>query len=130
MEAEPPEAETPKRKRRWFQFSLRSLLAIIAMFLLAWFGNQIRITANRQAVRREIAATHGSKVYFFAGSPPGLMLPLYLFSDEPVEVVSVSRDIKLSAEEELLIYEWFPEAPDRMRSGATGDGQDQRDTLR
>jgi hypothetical protein len=26
MEAEPPEAEPPKRKRRWFQFSLRTLM--------------------------------------------------------------------------------------------------------
>src|SRR6516225_1917245 len=26
MEAEPPKAELPKRKRRWFQFSLRTLM--------------------------------------------------------------------------------------------------------
>jgi hypothetical protein len=26
MEAEPPKADLPKRRRRWFQFSLRTLL--------------------------------------------------------------------------------------------------------
>jgi hypothetical protein len=35
MEAEPPKAEPPKRKRRWFQFSLRSLMALT---LLLGFG--------------------------------------------------------------------------------------------
>ena len=29
MEAEPPKAEPPKRKRRWFQFSLRTLLIVV-----------------------------------------------------------------------------------------------------
>ncbi len=31
METEPPKAEPPKRKRRWFQFSLRMLLIVIAI---------------------------------------------------------------------------------------------------
>jgi hypothetical protein len=33
MQSEPPEADPPKRKRRWFQFSLRTLM--IAVTLLA-----------------------------------------------------------------------------------------------
>jgi hypothetical protein len=104
-------SESPKRKRRWFQFRLRTLFAFIALLLVAWYGNQIRLSVNRQAVRREINATHGSKVYFFAdGLPKDPTLPLYLLSDELVEVISVSRDAKLSAGEELLIHEWFPEA--------------------
>jgi hypothetical protein len=28
MQTEPSEAEPPKRKRRWFQFSLRALLVV------------------------------------------------------------------------------------------------------
>ena len=35
MEAEPPKAEPPKRKRRWFQFSLRTLLLFIVAASLA-----------------------------------------------------------------------------------------------
>ena len=31
MEAEPTKAEPPKRKRRWFQFSLRTLLIVVTL---------------------------------------------------------------------------------------------------
>jgi hypothetical protein len=31
METESPEAEPPKRKRRWFQFSLRTLLIVVTL---------------------------------------------------------------------------------------------------
>ena len=31
MEAEPPKAEPPKRKRRWFQFSLRTWFILVAI---------------------------------------------------------------------------------------------------
>jgi hypothetical protein len=29
MQTEPSEAEPPKRKRRWFQFSLRTLMIVV-----------------------------------------------------------------------------------------------------
>ena len=35
MQTEPPEADPPKRKRRWFQFSLRSLLIGVTLFCAA-----------------------------------------------------------------------------------------------
>jgi hypothetical protein len=31
MPTEPPKAEPPKRKRRWFQFSLRSLMIVVTL---------------------------------------------------------------------------------------------------
>jgi hypothetical protein len=31
MQTEPPKADAPKRKRRWFQFSLRSLLIVVTL---------------------------------------------------------------------------------------------------
>jgi hypothetical protein len=31
MQTEPPKADPPKRKRRWFQFSLRSLMIFTAI---------------------------------------------------------------------------------------------------
>jgi hypothetical protein len=34
METEPPNAEPPKRTRRWFQFSLRSLLIVVTVAAL------------------------------------------------------------------------------------------------
>jgi hypothetical protein len=33
MDEEPTKAEPPKRKRRWFQFSLRSMLVVVALIL-------------------------------------------------------------------------------------------------
>jgi hypothetical protein len=35
MQTEPPKADPPKRNRRWFQFSLRDLLALVALAALA-----------------------------------------------------------------------------------------------
>jgi hypothetical protein len=51
MQTEPPKADPPKLKRRWFQFSLRTLL--IAVTLLAvvcgYFGRQIELVRERKA---------------------------------------------------------------------------------
>jgi hypothetical protein len=43
MQTEPPKAEPPKRKRRWFQFSLRSLLIFTAVCAVSagWLGRRI-----------------------------------------------------------------------------------------
>jgi Leucine-rich repeat (LRR) protein len=43
MQTEPPKAGPPKRKRRWFQFSLRSLLifTLICAIPCAWLGRKI-----------------------------------------------------------------------------------------
>ena len=40
MQTESPEAEPPKRKRRWFQFSLRTMLSIVTILagVSAWLG--------------------------------------------------------------------------------------------
>jgi hypothetical protein len=47
MEAEPPKADPPKRKRRWFQFSLRSLLIGVTLLAVvcAYVSWQMRIVA-------------------------------------------------------------------------------------
>src|ERR1700694_4735083 len=53
MEAEPHKAVPPKRKRRWFQFSLRSLLifTVIAAVALGWLGKKIeQKRGQREAV--------------------------------------------------------------------------------
>jgi hypothetical protein len=44
MEAESPKADPPKRKRRWFQFSLRTLMigVTIATFACAWLAREVR----------------------------------------------------------------------------------------
>jgi hypothetical protein len=58
MEAEPTKAESPKRKRRWYQFSLRTLLIFVLICAIssAWFGMKIeRKRRERDAVQRIIA---------------------------------------------------------------------------
>jgi hypothetical protein len=53
MEAEPSKAAPPNRKRRWFQFSLRSLLIFTVLCAIgsAWLGKRIeRKRKEREAV--------------------------------------------------------------------------------
>ena len=51
MEAEPPEDDPPKRKRRWYQFSLRMLQIAVAMLALplGYVGWKAKIVREREA---------------------------------------------------------------------------------
>jgi cell division protein FtsB len=52
MQAEPPQADPPKRKRRWFQFSLRTLLILVT--LLAVLSAAVTwVIQDRQRLVRE-----------------------------------------------------------------------------
>jgi hypothetical protein len=51
MESEPPKADLSKRKRHWFQFSVRTLLIVVAAFcVLAYFGSQLKKVGERKAL--------------------------------------------------------------------------------
>jgi hypothetical protein len=52
MEAEPPKADLPKRKRRRFQFRLRTLLIGVAILAVpcAYVGRQAMIVRERQTI--------------------------------------------------------------------------------
>jgi hypothetical protein len=65
MEAEPPKADPPKRKRRWFQFSLRTLMifTVIVAVPCAWMGRKIdQKRHERNAV--ETIRKLGGAVYY------------------------------------------------------------------
>src|ERR1700688_4093263 len=51
MQAEPSKAEPPKRKRRWFQFSLRTLMIVVTLLAVvsAYVGWQAKIVRTRKA---------------------------------------------------------------------------------
>jgi hypothetical protein len=51
MEVESPNAEPPKRKRRWFQFSLRTLIIVVTLLsiLSGYFCRQAQIVRERRA---------------------------------------------------------------------------------
>ena len=58
MEAEPPKADPPKRKRRWFQFSLRTLMIVVTMFCVisgyvAWHKKIVRLMIRQVKKKRQ-----------------------------------------------------------------------------
>jgi hypothetical protein len=103
MEAEPPKADPPKRKLRWFQFSLRSLLVmtlIVGLVMTTWIV-PIKRRANKQdAAVVAILNSGGSVVYDYQKDalrmgirnpePPGLRwLRAVLGDNYRAEVVEV-----------------------------------------
>jgi hypothetical protein len=50
MQVDPPDADPPKRKRRWFQFSLRTLLIVVTLLCVAcgYVGWQAKIVRDRR----------------------------------------------------------------------------------
>ena len=76
MLTDPPKAEPPQRKRRWFQFSLRSLLVIVAVVavqcgiclpMLREWQRQSDQTERDQKMRAVIAAWEARQVGIVEG---------------------------------------------------------------
>ena len=65
VETEPPKAEPPKRKRRWFQFSLRSLMifTLICAIGSAWVVMRLK-RAERQKSAVEAILKDGGVVWY------------------------------------------------------------------
>jgi hypothetical protein len=51
MQTERPKVEPPKRKRRWYQFSLRSLMVFTMVVAVAcgWVGWQAKVVRDRKS---------------------------------------------------------------------------------
>ena len=65
MEAEPTTSEPPKRKRRWYQFSLRTLLifTLICAIVSAWMAVRLK-RAERQKSAVEAILKDGGVVWY------------------------------------------------------------------
>ena len=66
METEPPKAEPPKRKRRWFQFSLRTLLGLtllVGLGMATWIV-PIKKSAEKQKVAVDAIKTDAGSVFY------------------------------------------------------------------
>jgi Leucine Rich repeat len=65
MEEEAPKSDPPKRKRRWFQFSLRTLMIFVVIVAIpcAWLGRKI---AQKRREREAVASVVklGGRVFF------------------------------------------------------------------
>jgi len=76
MEAEPPKADPPKRKRRWFQFSLRSLLifTMICAVACGLLGKRMEQKRKEREGVEAILRLGGTVRYDYQegnGKPPG-----------------------------------------------------------
>jgi hypothetical protein len=102
MEAEPPKADLPKRKRRWLQFSLRTLMIAVALLAvpLGYVGWQAKIVRERNAYLRN----HGWK----EGDWSRLSALRRWLGDFPAEIVWIPTTANVS--ERKLVVSLFPEA--------------------
>jgi hypothetical protein len=102
MEAKPIKAEPPKRKRRWFQFRLRTLM--IGVTLLA--GWQAKIVREREAMLSHIWAVNRSGLW----TETRMTVPWLrgLLGDHAVPLIELPRNA--DSEERERIQALFPEA--------------------
>jgi hypothetical protein len=105
MQTDPPKAEPPKRKRRWFQFSLRTLLIFTMVVAVAcgWVGWQAKIVRERLHVLHRVETVDNGMV-------SGKSAPLLrgILGDQSVALVELP--LETSVQERHAIHEAFPEA--------------------
>src|SRR5207302_1539409 len=106
MVAEPRKAETQKRKRRWFQFSLRTLLIVVTVLAAAcgYFAKE----ADSVRLRRSFIESHPEYRYspFFFRQTPSWVRGF--FGDESLNVVALP--IEATKQQRDLASTVFPEA--------------------
>jgi hypothetical protein len=77
MQDEPPKAEPLKRKRRWFQFSLRTLMIVVTVFAIVggWFGAKMARARRQQATVEAVRKSVGWVGYKYQVGPFGQLIP-------------------------------------------------------
>jgi hypothetical protein len=116
MEVDPPKAEPPKRKRRCFQFSLRSLLIFIAAVALAcsWIGHQLDWIRQRTRALESGSVTVGLAGTNRCPEPPW---SLRILGERKRYVHHLRLPASASDEDLRVMRELFPEL-DVRRAGA------------
>jgi hypothetical protein len=84
----------PKRKRRWLQFSLRTLLIGVTLLAVpcAYVGWQAKIVRDRRALLDSIKAAGGgdeTAMFYNSASPPPPPWLRRILGDETVELLLV-----------------------------------------
>jgi hypothetical protein len=76
MEVEPPKADLTRRKRRWLQFRLQTLLIGVTLFCVVggYIGWQTRLVRERRALL-ELIVHDGGGYYYFVGESTCWSLP-------------------------------------------------------
>ena len=122
MQTEPPKAISPKRKRRWFQFSLRTLMIVVTLLAgaCAYFARSIEIARTRSAMLDQIRDVDQGNVIRYGHREDGLVPPdkpddrfavpwhRRLFGDDAIATIllPLATDRKHLSE----IHAMFPEA--------------------
>jgi hypothetical protein len=77
MQIEPIKADPPKRKRRWFQFSLRTLMIVVTVFAIVggWFGAKMERARRQKATVEAIRKSVGWAGYDYQVEPSGQLIP-------------------------------------------------------
>jgi len=113
MEAEQLISPSPNRKRRWYQFSLRTLIIVVTVLAVAcaYVGWQARIVRKRQDYLRAYAHDHAKNGTYLgladgdlAQAPTGIRLWL---GDKPQDVVWLDSKSGMDIESLAAL---FPEA--------------------
>jgi hypothetical protein len=110
METEPPKADPPKRKRRWFQFSLRTLMIVVTLLAIpcGYVGWQAKIVRERMAMSECIKKVeHGDCWFFDEDLSGGVPWIRRLLGDKTCMLILVPG---ASDEEFVAIKAAFPEA--------------------
>ncbi len=97
-------SDTPKRKRRWLQFSLRSLLVftVLCAIAAAWLGRKIERKRQEQAIVEEIRKHWGEVEYDYGKDEPESSKSLqWLLGENFFSEVRVVRLIRQPATELL-----------------------------
>jgi hypothetical protein len=96
MEAEPLKTEPPKRKRRWYQFSLRTLMIVVTLLAVpcAYVAHEARIVAERRAwtvahIGSIVADFDGRKLKAFYDPKFDPPLMRRWLGDRPIEYLTV-----------------------------------------
>jgi hypothetical protein len=106
MQTEPSKAEPPKR-RRWFQFSLRTLTIGVTLFALipcGYVGQQVKIVRERDATRLDLK-DHG---WGTAGDPKPLPFIRRWLGDEGYSMIIAPRET--SSDRITRVKAVFPES--------------------
>jgi hypothetical protein len=99
MQDEPSEAEPPKRNRRWFQFSLRSLLigvTLLAIPVGLTCFREVRVAQRRQSLLDTLRKYGGDYQPFNDANPPAMSF------------------IRRWAGDQAIVVIWLPKSPDYM----------------
>ena len=109
MPTEPPKAEPPKRRRRWFQFSLSSLMVGVTLLAVpcAYIGWQAKIVRERRA---ELNRTVDARLVGIADNDEERVNPWIrrVFGDQ--RVASIRMLVGTSEAELVRLRVLFPEA--------------------